>query len=100
MKVELLDEQDAKVMSVIGTVTLDNCQHLLQQGKQLASEGFFDVVVDFGNVDFIDSAGIGTLISLSKLMRESGGNLRLRNLGDNIKRVLSMARLDTFFAVI
>jgi anti-sigma B factor antagonist len=99
MKVELLDEPNTKVMAVAGTVTLDNCQHLLQQGKLLASDGFVDVVVDFGNVDFIDSAGIGTLISLSKIMRDSGGNLRLRNLGDNIRRVLAMARLDTFFAV-
>ena len=99
MKVELLDELRAKVISVNGMITLENCHNLLQQGKNLALEGFTDVIVDFERVEFIDSAGIGTLISLSRLMKDNGGSLQLRNLGDNIKRVLSMSHLDKFFDI-
>jgi anti-anti-sigma factor len=99
MKVDLQDEANAKVMAVEGIVTLDNCQELLKEGKGLASDGFVDVIVDFGKVDFIDSAGIGTLISLSKLMKDNGGSLQLRNLGDNIKRVFALSRLDNFFKI-
>jgi anti-sigma B factor antagonist len=99
MKVELLEESRAKVIALDGMVTLENCHSLLQQGRSLASEGFTDVIVDFELVEFIDSAGIGTLISLSRLMKDNGGSLQLRNLGDNIKRVLNMAHLDKFFEI-
>jgi len=99
MRVDLQDEPNAKVMAVEGVVTLDNCQELLKEGKGLASDGFVDVIVDFRKVEFIDSAGIGTLISLSKVMKDGGGGLKLRNLGDNIKRVFALSRLDAFFTI-
>jgi len=99
MKLTLLEEPSGKVMAIAGPVTLDNCHLLLKQGKHLVSEGYFDLILDFASVDFIDSAGMGTLISLSKLVKESGGSFQLRNLSDNIRRVLSLARLDRFFGI-
>src|SRR5262245_42724413 len=99
MKVEVLEETGSKIIAPEVAVTLDNCQVLLRKGKDLASDGFVDVIVDFRSCDFIDSAGIGTLISLSKVMKDSGGSLQLRNLSDNIRRVLSLSRLDSFFRI-
>lgn len=99
MKIELFGESEGKVLSVEGILTLDNCHALLDEGKHLASEGYVDVIIDFKKVDFIDSAGMGALISLSKLMKANGGTLWLRNLNQNIDRVIKLARLDTFFNI-
>jgi anti-sigma B factor antagonist len=99
MNIRIKDGPADKTVAVNGMVTLDNCHLLMETGTKLVSDGFVDVVMDFSQVDFIDSAGIGTLVSLSKLMKDSGGCLRLTRLNENLRRVLSLSRLDKFFAI-
>lgn len=99
MEIDIKDGSNGKTIAINGTVTLDNCHLLMEAGNSLVSSGFMDVVMDFSQVDFIDSAGLGTLVSLSKLMKEGGGSLRLTLLNENLRRVLSLSRLDKFFAI-
>lgn len=99
MNLEVHSSQGGKTVSISGMVTLDNCHLLANMGNNLVSEGSVDVVFDFGDVNFIDSAGIGTLVSISKLMKSNGGNLKLIHINENLKRVLTLSRLDKFFAI-
>jgi|SRR5262245_14471309 len=99
MNFEVHEDSGGKIISITGMVTVDNCHLLADMGNNLVSEGHVDIVFDFSGVNFIDSAGIGTLISLSKLMKHEGGNLKLIRMNDNLRRVLSLSRLDKFFAI-
>ncbi len=49
------------------------------------------VIFDFNRVTFMDSAGIGMVIGRYKLISMLGGNLEIRNVKRNIKRVLEMS---------
>jgi anti-sigma B factor antagonist len=99
VNLEMRDDPYGKIISITGMVTVDNCHILADMGNNLASEGHVDLVFDFSGVNFIDSAGIGTLVSISKLMKHGGGNLKLIRINENLRRVLTLSRLDKFFAI-
>ncbi len=56
-------------------------------------------VFDFGPSDFIDSAGLGVLVTLSKGVREAGGKLILAGLNEDLMRLFEFTRLDTLFEI-
>lgn len=49
------------------------------------------VVIDFNNVTFMDSAGIGMLIGRYKMVTMFGGSINMINVKPNIKKVFEMA---------
>ena len=57
-------------------------------------------VIDFTNTGFIDSAGLGTLISISKVIHAREGRLRLMGLNDDMRRLFELTKLDTLFDVV
>jgi anti-sigma B factor antagonist len=54
-------------------------------------------LIDFGQTGYIDSAGLGVLVSLSKKLRERGGEMRLANLNDDLRTLFVLTKLDTLF---
>jgi anti-sigma B factor antagonist len=62
-------------------------------------DGLSDVVIDLSRVDFVDSVGIGVLVSLIKAARSRGCNANLIGVSSNVRRVLEIIRLDEIFEV-
>jgi anti-sigma B factor antagonist len=57
------------------------------------------LVIDLGNVDKMDSAGLGTLLYARAELRRAGGGLALANLRPAHMRVLLLAKLETVFDI-
>jgi len=55
------------------------------------------VVLDLGNVSYVDSSGLGTLVGLYISSRRSSCSLKLRNLTERLKELLLLTRLTQFF---
>jgi anti-anti-sigma factor len=56
-------------------------------------------LIDFDETAYIDSSGLGVLVTLSKKIREKGGELRLANLNDDLRALFELTRLDTLFQI-
>ena len=56
-------------------------------------------LIDFTKTGYIDSSGLGVLVSLSKKIRDEGGDLRLAGLNDDLKTLFELTKLDTLFAI-
>ena len=56
-------------------------------------------VVDFANTAYIDSSGLGVLVSLSKKIREQGGELVLASLNEDLRTLFELTKLDTLFRI-
>jgi anti-anti-sigma factor len=69
--------------------------HLVQLGKA----GDDRLVVDFGGVDYISSAGLRVMLTLAKRTRERGGKLALCGLADAVQQVFELAGFLPLFAV-
>lgn len=52
------------------------------------------VVVDLGSTAFIDSSGLGALVSGLKSCRQAGGDLRIAGAGEQVRTVLQLTNLD------
>lgn len=55
------------------------------------------IVLNLGEVTYIDSGGIGTLVSLFTTARNAGGDIKLANLTKRVKDLLQITKLITVF---
>lgn len=68
-----------------------------QRFVEAVASGQRALVVDLGEVLFIDSSGLGALIGGLKAARQAGGDLRIARAGEQARAVLSLTSLDRVF---
>lgn len=56
--------------------------------------------LDLSSVTFLDSSGLGALISLHKTMRSRNGTVRLINPAANVRQILELTRLHRVFEIV
>ncbi len=57
------------------------------------------LILDFRDVTFMDSSGIGLVMGRYKLIKEIGGELKVINVSGYIKKVMKLAGLDTLVSI-
>ncbi len=72
------------------TLLHDKLHELIAQGKK-------KVVIDLAKVDWMNSTGLGILISGLTTMRNNGGELKLANVTEKIQSLLTITKLITVF---
>jgi anti-sigma B factor antagonist len=90
---------DVVVVAVEGQLVAGNRQQLREAVVSEIDRGARAFVIDFAEAGYVDSAGLGALVSLSKKIRESSGSLRLTNLNEDLRTLFELTRLDTLFAL-
>ena len=87
----MIIEPRGKIMGGPESTALHDLLHdLIDQGKK-------NVVIDLGKVDWMNSTGLGLLISGLTTLRKSGGELKLANVTDKIQSLLTITKLVTIF---
>ena len=92
-------EGDVTVVDVDGQLIVGNRQELKQKVLVELEGGGRNFLVDFTETGYIDSSGLGVLVSLSKKIREQGGELRLSSLNEDLRTLFELTKLDTLFRI-
>lgn len=87
------------VLAVGGEIDVYTAPRLRERLLDLAHGGTPTVVVDLTNVSFVDSTGLGVLVSGLKRFREAGGDLLLVVTQPQILKVLEITGLTTVFSI-
>ena len=87
------------VVEVDGQLIVGNRQELKQKVLDALEDGNKKFLIDFTKTGYIDSSGLGVLVSLSKKIRDEGGDLRLAGLNEDLKTLFELTKLDTLFAI-
>jgi anti-sigma B factor antagonist len=87
------------VVAVDGQLIVGNRQDLKQKVLDALDGGARKFVIDFSKTGYIDSSGLGVLVSLSKKIREQGGDLRLAGLNEDLQTLFELTKLDTLFTI-
>lgn len=90
---------DVVIVDVEGQLIVGNRQELKQKVLDELEKGERKFLIDFAQTGYIDSSGLGVLVSLSKKIREHGGELRLADLNDDLQTLFELTKLDTLFQI-
>ena len=90
---------DVVVVDVEGQLIVGNRQELKQKVLDELEKGERKFLIDFSQTGYIDSSGLGVLVSLSKKIREHGGELRLADLNEDLQTLFELTKLDTLFQI-
>ena len=86
-----------KVIDCVGRIVFgDEASQLRETVKRELTENN-RVVLNLGEVSYIDSGGIGTLVSLFTTARNAGGDIKLANLTKRVGDLLQITKLITVF---
>jgi anti-sigma B factor antagonist len=90
---------DITTVQVEGQLIVGNRQELKQKVLDELEKGGRKFLIDFAQTGYIDSSGLGVLVSLSKKIREQGGELRLADLNEDLRTLFELTKLDTLFHI-
>ncbi|MGA3262000.1 MAG: STAS domain-containing protein [Bryobacteraceae bacterium] len=102
MSVKLNTRQvgDVSVVDVAGRITLGEGSSALRETlREMVSKNQKKILLNLGDVSYIDSSGIGELVSGFTTVTNSGGQLKLLNLNKRVKDLLQITKLYTVFDV-
>jgi anti-sigma B factor antagonist len=91
---------DAVVLDLEGNIIMgggsaelrDNIRRLIQEGKE-------KVILNFSGVKYIDSSGVGELVSGSVALNRVSGQLKLLHLPEKVEEVMALSSLLSIFEV-
>jgi anti-sigma B factor antagonist len=88
------------VVDLSGRITLGEGSTVLRETvKDLLSKGQRKILLNLGDVTYIDSSGIGELVSAFTSVRNQGGELKLLNLTKKVHDLLQITKLYTVFDI-
>jgi anti-sigma B factor antagonist len=88
------------VLDMSGRVTLGEGSVVLRDTiRDILSKGNKKILLNLGDVTYIDSSGIGELVSAFTAVRKEGGELKLLNLTKKVHDLLQITKLYTVFDV-
>jgi anti-sigma B factor antagonist len=91
---------DVTVIDAVGRITLgEGASTFRDTIKDLASKGNQKVLLNLSEVSYIDSSGIGELVSGFTTITNHGGQLKLIGLTKRVKDLLQITKLYTVFEV-
>lgn len=91
---------DVTVLDVTGRITLGEGSSNLRDGiRDSLAKGNKKILLNLGDVSYIDSSGIGELVSGFTSVANQGGQMKLINLTKRVKDLLQITKLYTVFEV-
>ena len=88
------------VVDISGRITLGEGNVILREiVRDLAEKGAKAIVLNLGEVQYIDSSGIGELVKAHTTIRNQGGQLKLTNLNKRVHDLLQLTRLSAVFDI-
>jgi anti-sigma B factor antagonist len=88
-----------QVIQPSGVLTGATSDELIQQFNRCLESTVKIVLIDLQNVDFIDSSGLGTLVSLHTKLRLAGGRLYLCAAKDQARTLFDVSDMDRIFEI-
>ncbi len=99
MEITCSRRDDVAVMTLVGKLDLANAGNVKQNIKTLLEQGQKMIHLDMNGVDFINSSGLGAMVSMMKEIRMHQGRLTLSNLAPYVKEIFEITQLSNVFEI-
>src|SRR5579862_2109680 len=100
LTIESREVAHVTILDVTGRIVLgDEIGELRDAVSALLSRDKKKIILNLAGVDYIDSSGVGQLVSSFTAVRNAGGELKLLNLTPKVQDILGVTRLYTVFDI-
>lgn len=88
-------KEGINLIRIEGEVIFQNSNRIKERAKDIIKENNIEyLIVDLTATSYLDSSGIGVILSLYKFMRDRNGRLLITNPNDKVKRVFEVTKLN------
>ncbi len=99
MDVTVEDKGKVQVLSVNGRLDSSSAKKFKAAFEPLAKTGHVCFVINLSDVEFIDSAGLGVMVSALRKVNKKGGDVKLAEPRDSVRMLLELTRLHQVFDI-
>lgn len=99
ISINSVKENGKTVVSVSGEIDVYTAPQLKEKLTPLVDIEGNEVLVDFAEVNYMDSTGLGILVGAFKRSKERNGQIKLINLQERIYRLFTITGLDDLFDI-
>ncbi len=99
MKLDLQEKEGVSILVLSGRLAAGGDEQLREAINTLLASGRTKILVDFGEVTYMDSAGIGELVSSYRTTKRFGGALKILKPGKRIEDSFKLTKLLPIFEI-
>jgi len=90
---------DQIMMTVNGSIYVEEAARIREELISYLDKGYKYFVINLGNVDYIDSSGLGVLVGAQKRAIKNGGSVRIQDIRGVVKELFELTRLTKVFEI-
>jgi anti-anti-sigma factor len=88
-----------KIIQPSGILDGANVNQLRREVIEIVEMGADIVLIDFQDVTFMNSSGLGALVSILKAVRSAGAELFICSLSEQVKMIFKLTKMDRVFKI-
>lgn len=94
-----MTQSEVQVIELSGIINSASSQDLRQRLNEVVEKGAKIVLIDFENVTFMDSSGLGALVLAFKSLRAANSKLVLCSINEQVRILFELTSMDKVFEI-
>ncbi len=99
MEVCVRESGKVAILDIKGEFDLHNANLMKETIRDVMEKGMFNLLVNMDETSYLDSSGIGVLVSTLNSLQKAGGILKIMNIKGPVKKVFEFSQLDMIFKI-
>ncbi|MBN1899434.1 MAG: STAS domain-containing protein [Spirochaetes bacterium] len=99
MEIKVREVDGITIFNIEGEIDLYNAPTLKDEIKKKIEEQKYNIIINLEKVSYIDSSGIGALISSLSNLKKYQGGLKITNVTGSVRKVFELTKLTSFFEI-
>ncbi|HRX15458.1 MAG: STAS domain-containing protein [Spirochaetes bacterium] len=99
MEINQREINEIVLLDIAGEIDLYNAPEIKDIINKLVEEQKYNVIINLEKVTYIDSSGIGALISSLSNLKKYQGGLKIINVFASVRKVFELTKLTSFFEI-
>jgi anti-sigma B factor antagonist len=99
MEITRRENKTIIVLDINGEIDLYNAPEIKEIIAKLIEEQKYQIIINLERVSYIDSSGIGALISSLSNLKKYQGGLKIINVAGSVRKVFELTKLTSFFEI-